>query len=289
MTKIQSILLETFKVFADFCAKNEINYFACGGTAIGAVRHNGFIPWDDDMDVYVFRNDYDRFLSMRKELLVKGYEVLCYEDENYVRPFARMSSMSYTFLEYGEQKYVSGPNLDIICIDEAFDSIKDTKTLEKEYNRAIKSYQWCKAHHSIKAIFSAFVHKQWYSALNMIRRDLFYPEKKAEHYRELFRVAEEKARKARGSFNFCYFHSYPLKKELFPKGWFSSYINFPFENTVMRVPVGYDQYLTQLFGDYMKVPDVKHRKTHPCFYMNLERRMTLEEIREELKKPSTKK
>lgn len=288
MTDIQRILLSTFKAFVEFCNEHNMWYFACGGTALGAVRHKGFIPWDDDMDVYLLRKDYDRFIEMRGELREKGYEVLCYEDENYVRPFARMSSMSCTVLDYPEQRFLSGPNLDVICMDEASDDMKVTVALEKEYNHAIKCYQWSLAHHNSKEIWRNICGGEWYFALNKIRRNLFYPECRAEKYREAFRKAEVKARSMRGEKLFCYFHSYAIEKELFPKDWFASYCEMPFDGVTMRLPVKYHEYLTQLYGDYMTIPDESKRQKHARYYVNTEKRMTLEEVKEEMARRTEK-
>ena len=61
---LQKVLLMILKDFIEICEENDLNYYVCGGTALGAVRHNGFIPWDDDVDVYLFRKDYEKFLEI---------------------------------------------------------------------------------------------------------------------------------------------------------------------------------------------------------------------------------
>lgn len=62
----KKILCKTMEAFIKFCSENKISYMGCGGTAIGALRHGGIIPWDDDIDVYMPRHDYERFLANRK-------------------------------------------------------------------------------------------------------------------------------------------------------------------------------------------------------------------------------
>ena len=67
MTELQSRLLEMLKWFHEFCTKNNLTYYAVGGTTLGAVRHNGFIPWDDDIDVGLPRPDYEKLKQIAKD------------------------------------------------------------------------------------------------------------------------------------------------------------------------------------------------------------------------------
>ena len=67
----REVLLQTMKAFISFCKEYQITYYACGGTAIGAVRHGGMIPWDDDIDVYMDRTNYNRFISLWTSLQSK--------------------------------------------------------------------------------------------------------------------------------------------------------------------------------------------------------------------------
>ena len=68
LSPIQKVLLETFKAFVQFCKENDIKYYAASGTMLGAVRHKGFIPWDDDIDVFLLPEDYEKLLSFKDNL-----------------------------------------------------------------------------------------------------------------------------------------------------------------------------------------------------------------------------
>ena len=89
--RYKDLLLQTYKVFAKFCADNGISYFAAGGTLIGAVRHHGFIPWDDDVDVYMKRADYDKFISLRDQLANTAYEIIDPSNNGYYCAMAKFS------------------------------------------------------------------------------------------------------------------------------------------------------------------------------------------------------
>lgn len=84
-------LIEIYKVFAAICDKHHLRYYACGGTALGAVRHKGFIPWDDDLDIFMPRADYGRFVEIAQSELPKGYSWQSIEnDANYELPFGKI-------------------------------------------------------------------------------------------------------------------------------------------------------------------------------------------------------
>lgn len=84
-------LLRIYKVFAEICDKHHLRYYACGGTALGAVRHKGFIPWDDDMDIFMPRPDYARFIDVAQSELPKGFSWQSIEnDPGYKLPFGKV-------------------------------------------------------------------------------------------------------------------------------------------------------------------------------------------------------
>ena len=82
-------LIKLFKEFIDVCNKNKLRYYAAYGTALGAVRHRGIIPWDDDIDVWMPREDYERFLSLRNQLTATPYEILDIQNKGYYLYFAK--------------------------------------------------------------------------------------------------------------------------------------------------------------------------------------------------------
>ena len=73
---VQEVQLMIFKDFIEICEKNDLEYYAYGGTVLGAIRHKGFIPWDDDIDILMFREDYEKFLKIMGETKSSKYELL---------------------------------------------------------------------------------------------------------------------------------------------------------------------------------------------------------------------
>ena len=83
-------ILHVFKYTVKFLQKHNLRYVACGGTVLGAVRHQNFIPWDDDIDIYLPRADYERLLDLKEECRKDGFDVLSLRDKGYYLPFAKV-------------------------------------------------------------------------------------------------------------------------------------------------------------------------------------------------------
>ena len=114
---LQDVYLMMLKDFIKVCDENQIEYFLDGGSALGAVRHQGFIPWDDDIDIAMPRKDYDRFVHMCLD--DSRYKILSYEtDEKYIYSFAKVVD-SYTKLkEWGTAEYEQlGVYIDVFPMD----------------------------------------------------------------------------------------------------------------------------------------------------------------------------
>lgn len=107
-------LLDMAKVFHEFCMKHGLQYFMIGGTMLGAVRHKGFIPWDDDMDFGMLRKDYDRMMQLRTEL-PQGYSFNDYKTvKGYKYGFCKMYDENTTYIESAQDtKLIGGVYIDI--------------------------------------------------------------------------------------------------------------------------------------------------------------------------------
>ena len=101
MNDLQKKELELFKAFARVCEKHGLRYFLVGGSALGAIRHKGFIPWDDDIDVGMPRKDYDKFMELQSEFEGTPYFIQNYKtDPCYVYNYGKLRDSSTTFIEY---------------------------------------------------------------------------------------------------------------------------------------------------------------------------------------------
>lgn len=97
---LQNVQLEILTKVADLCEKHGIKYYLIGGTLLGAIRHGGFIPWDDDIDIAMYRDDYDRFLNIAdKELGEKFFIQYCHTDEEYQRYITKVRLNGTSYIE----------------------------------------------------------------------------------------------------------------------------------------------------------------------------------------------
>ena len=128
--RYREVLLQTMKAFISFCKEHQITYYACGGTAIGAVRHRGMIPWDDDIDVYMDRANYNRFISLWTSLQSKypDYEVVCLGDDGYYLPLTKFADKRTTVWETPEYPFIFGVYVDIFPLDFTSGSFQEIAT-----------------------------------------------------------------------------------------------------------------------------------------------------------------
>ena len=120
----KSIITDVLKEFQKICNRHQLTYYAIGGTAIGAVRHHGIIPWDDDIDVGMPRPDYERFLEICRTSDLGNYELVSNETHrNYNLPFPKFCNRNTTLVERMDVPCVIGLFIDIFPLDNTSDDM----------------------------------------------------------------------------------------------------------------------------------------------------------------------
>jgi len=268
-------LVDTFRAFVTYCDSHDLCYYAAYGTALGAVRHHNIIPWDDDIDVYMPRKDYDRLLDMS---VPEGFQVMSLKDKGYWAPFAKWVNTNTTLWEEKTQPVILGLYIDIFVLDEAGEEAYDEII---KHNAAAQNFRRSNTHWTWLDVLDKAVNFHPLGFKRLFLDKVWYSRRKVKYRDELIHL-QNMAETVKGDFLVSYNGPY-LEREIYQKKWFKESVMMPFADFNVRLASGYDEYLTQLYRNYMQEPPVdKRQSTHSHFYLNLDKGMSMEEVKKEL-------
>lgn len=256
--------LEVLNDFDKACRENGLEYYADWGTMLGAVRHGGFIPWDDDIDVCMKRPDYNRFLRIAKDIMPDGYDIYNIEtDEGSDNLLSRViNSRSIGFDEYKLRKFHGFPyiaGIDIAAMDYIAPKkeemefqkkiiliINNVLVLIRNYEKgeddknSLDEIKNCVRQIEELCAISIDWNKNLGQQMNMLIAKLcgLYKEEECEYICSMTEWIK-------------------AGRQKYPKEYYNNIIRIPFENITVPVPKEYDAILTELYGDY-------HEKIHNC-------------------------
>lgn len=267
LNNIQKEILNIFIVFKHICSKYDLKYFAIGGTCIGAIRHHGFIPWDDDLDVAMPIDDYLKFILVcKKELKKTSYSILnTYKLYHVEFSFCKLQKDSTTFIEDSVKPYVgryTGIFIDVFPIcGLPKSSFKREQIIRQNmlYHKFdIRMRLPLRHKKTLKWIIPWIL----IQPIKIFKRFYYFTDKRWELFKR-YKYDESQ---------YIYFPWRPIPnkdetyQDIFYREDFENPIEVPFENTTICVPNGYDRYLKMDFGDYMKLPPVDQQVgNHPAF------------------------
>ena len=257
--EIQLICLDLLKDVHKFCVENNIKYSLSGGSLIGAVRHNGFIPWDDDADIQMPRPDYDKFIATYRT--ERGYKLYARETGGRVfSRIARLFEVDKTYVDQTEEPLVCekvGVWIDIIPVDGA----PSNKREAIRYIRALRRGE----------IFLSCLSKtesNWTDVMKLASplKKLKFIVKKIIgvfiHYSYVDRYIKFAKKYEYSQSEYFYATPHYGMNEWQPKKYMEGYELFQFEDTLLYIMSGYNDNLTRLYGDYMKIPSKDKQVTH---------------------------
>lgn len=256
LEEIQGELLSMLKVAGPWFREHGIRYSLSDGSLLGAVRHKGFIPWDDDLDIYMPRPDYERWLALADDFTAAtGFGVMSFRNGSYHYPFSKMTNPAIRAQEASvEGAYEGYLWIDVFPIDGVPDD-------EDEY-RSLLRYR----HLRIKLINLALTkgsRNKAKATFKVITQPLFRlfvdPVKMARQVDERckqtsFEIASRVA---------CPVYGFAFAGKSIPREGFEKTVMLPFGDTEQPCMSCWDEYLTKSYGDYMQLPPEEKRWHHP--------------------------
>lgn len=254
MTELQQRLLTMLSWFHEFCVNHNLRYYALGGTLLGAVRHGGFIPWDDDIDVGMPREDYERLqVEMQNEDAGSKFVLETpLTKKDFVYQYCKLYDTTTTLVENTRYKTKRGIYLDIFPIDGIGNTVKESlhnfKRIDKKNNYIMTKICALSGRRKFYKNFAIIISRclpfpRWRKVLQKLDKEC-----KSRDFDQYEYVAN-----LYGNWH---------EKEIAQRVWFGQPQLYDFESIQIYGPSDANAYLTAVYGDYMQLPPKEKQKTH---------------------------
>jgi lipopolysaccharide cholinephosphotransferase len=254
LNKLHHVELEILNEIDRICVSNNIEYFLIGGTLLGAIRHKGFIPWDDDLDIAMTRDNYEKFINIAIDELDSKYYLDNYKtNPNCYLPFTKVRKNN-TIMDEESTSHINnhkGIFVDIF----PFDNLKNKDSFFTLL-RVVSILSITESIFVKKGVYSSFFKACRYPMLSLVFS--VFP------VRKLFAIQEKMCKKDDDSSQYyaSLIGSYGFKKECFLKAELFPLIKAPFEGKEYFIFKNYDSFLNSVYGDYMEIPPKDKRINH---------------------------
>lgn len=250
--KLQQVTLAMLKDIDKVCTEYNIPYYLGEGTMLGAVRHKGFIPWDDDIDLLMMREDYERFLEIAPGAMGEKYEIQHYTTmENCWTPLLKVrlitDSPEFRQSHIAHVTPNNGPMIDIFPLDNVPELSSFRQTMQGTMMRILRGTLSQKMK---TAEDDTLQKKVLRFASHFVSRDFLF---------KCINKNYVKYNNPGNKYIVCLASYYKVQKETFPKEAFGEPVRVPFEDGMFPVPQDTDLILTTIYGDYMTPPPPEKR------------------------------
>lgn len=259
------ISLDILKYVDSFCQKNGITYYGAYGTLLGAVRHRGFIPWDDDIDLFMMRREYEKFVSLFASQEKGKYRCISFENNTFYFPYSKVMDSSTRIIHKNViDKDNMGIGIDIFPLDYITDSEIEIPIVAKQLLLSKKLLRYS-VYNDVNEVVG--------DTLSISKRIMFYVAKLigtnaliGNCKRKLKKYTQSDMKKYcgyLGSFIQSYISEFPIE-------YFSDIVYLDFEDMYIPAPREYKKILEKLYGNYMELPPEDKRIPHAAHAYKLE-------------------
>lgn len=277
-------ITDILKYYIRLCEKYHLRYFIAYGSAIGAARHHGIIPWDDDIDVVMPRPDFEKLLEICKHEDMGKYEIVSpFNTPNYYLPFYKMCNNETTLLENEDFKCVLGMYIDIFVYDGMVSDKSISDHLRHEYVKYWNRFTVASSYYSWERIKGKLKRGQIKDLVHYFLLSLNRDGYRKKFLRKLYDITH--------AYNYDDMElivKYPPgygASEVIPKEWIEESTLLPYEDLQVAIPKDYTRWLNNYFKDYTQLPPENERHPHHNIaYVNLKKRESLEEVLKKIKK-----
>lgn len=265
LADVQKVELEILKKVAKVCEKENIRYFLGYGTLIGAIRHNGFIPWDDDLDIIMPRPDHDRFVEYFLAHPEQFSDLKIFTPEinpEYPYMITRVSDDRYRIVMGNEKPYGMGIFIDIYPYDGMGDTWEEAISFEKKGDILSSFCYQATRKHIEKGFAKSFF-------MQLVKVPVFLISKAiGKNFFQKLILKNQVRKKQFDKSKYVGNAVWGISGEIntFERKIFGDYSLIEFEDARFRVPVGYDSFLRCKYGDYMQLPPEKDREPHHNYF-----------------------
>lgn len=260
LKEMQLLQINILKDVHNFCEENKLKYYLAGGTLLGAIRHKGFIPWDDDIDIIMPRPDYERFLKIYKPKN-ESYVLTCTENNpNHLYTYAKIFDNRTEKIEngiiYSKNNY-GGVDIDIFPMDGLPEDIETSNKFFIKQKKLFTLYTFALIEFSkSKNIFKTLPKYLIAKSCRLIGKGYFINKINNNGKQYDFDKCKYVA---------CSVVPYYGNKERVLKENYAKQILVDFDGEKFYAPAGYEEYLSNLYGNYMELPPVEKRVTHHSY------------------------
>lgn len=241
---------------AEFCCENSITYFLSSGSLIGAIRHNGFIPWDDDIDLYMLRDDFERFTCEFKDPDNEFRVLSLYNTENYPYAYAKVDDNKTLLVEHVDHPFPIGVNIDVFPLD----GVPDDAVLRKQYFKRIEKLRRKILLKNVSIDFNSRGILKNLALL--VGKILLLSSSVREIALKLDSIIDKHCNQTKYVCNLVMGNGYGTE---FRRVVTQGTCEVKFEGKMYTTMKGYDEYLRRTYGDYMQLPPEEKRVTHHAF------------------------